>query len=76
MSRKVQGIVTVVLTAANAGISDLLGRVLGAFGINIDSFIKDFTAATASYLMGTLLTTTHHRLGRPLFPLRHIPRAA
>jgi len=58
MSRKVQGIVTLVLAAGNAGISAVLGPALGAFGVNIDSFIKDFNAATAGYPFGTLLTTT------------------
>lgn len=58
MSRKVQGIVTLVLTAGNAGLSTVLGPALGAFGVNIESFIKDFNAATADYPAGTLVTTT------------------
>lgn len=59
MSRKVQGIVTLVLAAGNAGLSEVLGAALGAFGVNIESFIKDFNAATSTgYLPGTLLATT------------------
>ena len=56
MAKKVQGIVTLVLQAGNAAATAALGPALGAFGVNVDSFVKDFNAATASYPAGTLLT--------------------
>ena len=56
MAKKVQGIVTLVLQAGNAALTEALGPALGAFGVNIENFIKDFNAATASYPTGTLLT--------------------
>ncbi len=56
MAKKVQGIVTLVLQAGNAAASEVLGPALGAFGVNIESFIKDFNAQTASYPAGTLVT--------------------
>lgn len=58
MSRKVQGIVSLILGAGTAELTEALGPALGAFGINVEAFVKDFNAATASWPVGTLLQTT------------------
>lgn len=58
MAKKVQGILTLLLEAGNAAATEALAPALGAFGVNVNGFIKDFNAQTAgSYPVGTLLTT-------------------
>lgn len=58
MGRKVQGIVTLILQAGEAQTSEALGPALGAFGVNVESFIKEFNAATSGWPVGTPLRTT------------------
>lgn len=58
MTRKVQGIVTLILQAGEAEKSEALGPALGAFGVNVESFVKEFNAATTEWPVGTPLRTT------------------
>jgi len=58
MSRKVQGIVSLIIGAGQAQLSEALGPAIGAFGVNVDAFIKDFNAATTGRPAGGLLRTT------------------
>ena len=58
MSRKVQGIVSLIIGAGQAQLCEALGPALGAFGVNVESFIKDFNAATTEWPAEALLRTT------------------
>jgi len=58
MAKKVQGIVSLIIGAGQAELCEALGPALGAFGVNVDSFIKDFNAATTEWPAGTLMRTT------------------
>ena len=58
MAKKVQGIVSLIIGAGQAESCEALGPALGAFGVNVESFVKDFNAATAEWSAGALMRTT------------------
>jgi len=58
MARKVQGIVSLIIGAGQAQLCEALGPALGAFGVNVESLIKDFNAASTGWPAGTLLRAT------------------
>ncbi|MDP3859798.1 MAG: hypothetical protein Q8Q73_18715 [Stagnimonas sp.] len=58
MAKKVQGIVSLIIGAGQAELCEALSPALGAFGVNVEAFIKGFNAATIEWPAGTLLRTT------------------
>jgi len=64
MSRKVQGIVSLIIGAGQAQLSEALGPAIGAFGVNVDAFIKDFNAATTGRPAGGAVENHDYGLRR------------